>query len=85
MSVLSDEATQGKGVSGRILNWLSGGTNDRMARTPMDRIAQPEEIASAIAFLTSTEASYVTGQVLPVDGGQTADLIVKAGRFFLSE
>lgn len=73
LELLPDDATQGKGVSGRILNWLSGGTIDRMARTPMERIAQPEEIASAIAFLASSEASYVTGQVLPVDGGQTAD------------
>lgn len=73
MDLLPDDATQGKGVSGRILNWLSGGTIDLMARTPMERIAQPEEIASAIVFLASSEASYVTGQVLPVDGGQTAD------------
>jgi len=73
MSILPDEATQGKGISGRILNWLSGGTIDRMSRTPMERIAQPEEVASAIVFLASSEASYVTGQILPVDGGQTAD------------
>jgi len=73
MELLPGEAAQGKGVSGRILNWLSGGTIDRMARTPMDRIAEPEVIASAIAFLASEEASFVTGQVLPVDGGQTAD------------
>lgn len=73
VDLLPDEAAQGKGISGRILNYLSGGTIDRMARTPMGRIADPSEIASAIAFLASDEASYVTGQVLPVDGGQTAD------------
>jgi len=41
-------------------------------RTPLARLAEPEEIARVIAFLASAEASYVTGAVLPVDGGYTA-------------
>ena len=36
---------------------------------PMGRIAQPEEIASVIAFLASDDARFVTGVALPVDGG----------------
>lgn len=43
-----------------------------MARIPMDRPASPNEIASAIVFLTSDSASYVTGAFLPVDGGWLA-------------
>ncbi|MEM0982808.1 MAG: SDR family NAD(P)-dependent oxidoreductase [Planctomycetota bacterium] len=41
---------------------------------PMNRFASPEEIASVAAFLASDRASFVTGQTLAVDGGQTRSL-----------
>jgi NAD(P)-dependent dehydrogenase (short-subunit alcohol dehydrogenase family) len=40
--------------------------------TPMGRLAQPEEVASAILFLASPAAAMITGHVLPVDGGYLA-------------
>ncbi|MBN1179378.1 MAG: 3-oxoacyl-[acyl-carrier-protein] reductase [Anaerolineae bacterium] len=40
-----------------------------MEHTPLKRMGEPEEIAYAVAFLASDEASFITGAVLPVDGG----------------
>ncbi len=40
-----------------------------LARIPLGRWAQPEEIAGTFVFFASDAASYITGQVLPVDGG----------------
>ena len=47
--------------------------DDRMAEltsmVPLQRVAQPGEIAGVVAFLASDDASYITGAVIPVDGG----------------
>lgn len=48
--------------------WNNAGANG----TPMRRVGRPEEIAAAIAFLVSDEASYITGTTLVVDGGYLA-------------
>lgn len=48
-----------------ILDWL-------LDKHPIGRFGQPEEVANAILFLASDEASFITGANLPVDGGYTA-------------
>ena len=43
-----------------------------MSRTPMRRLGEPEEVAGAVAFLLSDAASYITGEIVVVDGGRMA-------------
>jgi 2-hydroxycyclohexanecarboxyl-CoA dehydrogenase len=47
-----------------------GDTEKQIAATPVRRIGRPEDIAAACAFLISEEASYITGQILGVNGGR---------------
>ncbi|HTI05871.1 MAG TPA: SDR family oxidoreductase [Gemmatimonadales bacterium] len=46
----------------------------RMAETPIGRIGTPRELAAAVVFLASEQASYITGAVLEVDGGFTRSI-----------
>jgi 2-hydroxycyclohexanecarboxyl-CoA dehydrogenase len=49
---------------------LGGTVEEHIARTPVRRVGRPEDIAAACAFLVSEEASYITGQILGVNGGR---------------
>jgi NAD(P)-dependent dehydrogenase (short-subunit alcohol dehydrogenase family) len=51
---------------------MGDGLDQLAATTPTGRPGFPEEIASAIVYLASNEASYVQGALLPVDGGRVA-------------
>ncbi len=50
-------------------------------RCELRRYGRPEEVAAAILFLASDEASFITGQALPVDGGNTASLNLPGMKF----
>ncbi len=44
----------------------------RIARTPIGRIGQPDDVAYGVLFLASDESSFMTGSELVIDGGRTA-------------
>jgi NAD(P)-dependent dehydrogenase (short-subunit alcohol dehydrogenase family) len=59
-----------------LFEYLTGtqsGVRDQMASMiPMKRVAKPEDMAEAVMWLCSDEASFITGHVMPVDGGMTS-------------
>jgi 3-oxoacyl-[acyl-carrier protein] reductase len=58
-------------AEGRTPEQVKATTDFISARSMVRRVGQPEDIAAAVAFLVSTEAGFVTAQVLSVDGGRT--------------
>jgi NAD(P)-dependent dehydrogenase (short-subunit alcohol dehydrogenase family) len=62
-------------VETEMLNRFTGGADRKagsIAGVPLKRAGRPEEIAQAIVYLASDNASFVTGQILGVNGGKTA-------------
>ena len=59
---------------GPVATEMFGALNDEQQvaitdAVPLGRVAEPSEIAAAVAFLASDEGAYITGAVMPVDGG----------------
>jgi NAD(P)-dependent dehydrogenase (short-subunit alcohol dehydrogenase family) len=72
--VAADGITVNLVLPGRIRTPLldersEGRMGEWMAQTPMRRLGEPEEVAAAVGFLASDEASYVTGAAINVSGG----------------
>jgi NAD(P)-dependent dehydrogenase (short-subunit alcohol dehydrogenase family) len=67
--ITANVVAPGRIVTDMLLDRIAGREEEWIRQTPMQRFGRPEEVAGAIAFLASEDASYITGAVLNVNGG----------------
>ena len=68
--ITANVVAPGRIVTDLLTERMAGREQEWMSQTPLKRFGRPEEVAGPIAFLASDDASYMTGAVLNVSGGQ---------------
>lgn len=78
-----ESGREGVTVNAVAPGWIQSASSlpeelEAVTYTPIGRVGKPEQVAAAVCFLASRGASYITGQGLIVDGGNTLQEIKKA-------